>query len=351
MGRQHYEKRAAELSAHFLTEATQSQSVLMGNQVIIDHNETLDRVANQLQQNPDTFDVYEHDFQQMVMNPDGRYAALPEQKKQSLLRSSVNAMAKAAVQGKIREAPRVALNGLETGWMTDKLDNKDTPVLINAAKTAVHALEIDEDRAYREAERQRVAKARSISNKLLTKLAAHDADPTNPPLTAQDLIDSGLGEVDDNGFQSLISVLHTRSKEGGTDKIRTDPATFINLFNRIHANSGDSKKLTDELAIQDAFGKQQRLSYADMVHLRKEFQESRTPDGARLSEVKKNHLDLIKTQITKSNMLLGKLDQDGDYMMLLYTLDVNKRIEDARKAGERSAYVVRSESCGFCGET
>lgn len=347
-GRQHFEKQSAQISNHFLLEATQVQSQVMGKQVVLEHAEALDREANYLQQSPGAFKLAAHDFSEMIDNPNGRYAALSVQQRTELKRGAMNALAKATAQGQIRAAPRVALTDLNQGWLGEHLKDTDVPVLINQAQTAVHALEIDEDRAYREQERQRVATARAISNKLLTKLAAHDADPTNPPLTAQDLIDSGLGQYDDNGFQSLISVLHTRSKEGA-QQVKTDPTTFRDLFNRIHADPGDKKRLTDEMEIQNAFGKRQKLSFADMQHLRKEFQESRTPEGARLSDTKRIFFDGIKTQITKSNLLLGKLDPDGDFQLMQYTLAANRKIEEYRKAGKDPHALFDPDNPDFLG--
>lgn len=347
-GRQHFEQQSARLSSHFLIQTAQAQSHVMGQQVIVEHNKAVDIAANTAQANPDGFDVFQQQITEMIDNPSGRYAALPAVKREELKRAATSSIARAAVQGKIREAPRVALDRLNNSWMSEHLNDTDTPQLINQAKTAVHALDVDEDRAYREAERQRVATARAISNKMLTKLAAHDADPSNPPLTAQDLIDSGLGQYDDNGFQSMISVLHTRAKEGARE-VKTDPVVFRRLFNRIHADPGDPNRLKDEIAIQDAFGKHQKLSFADMTHLRKEFQDARTPDGARLSDTKRLFLDRIQTQITKSNMLMGKIDTDGDKQMLLYTLEVNRRVEEARKKGEDPHELFNPQSPKFVG--
>lgn len=347
-GRRHFEQKAAQLSAHFLTHTAQVQSHLLGQQVIVEHKKAVDIAANTAQANPEAFDVFQQQVTEMIDNPNGRYAALPSSKRQELKQAALGDIARATAQGKIRAEPRVALDRLTNGWLSEHLADTDTPQLISQAKTAVHALEIDEDRAYREQERQRVATARAISNKMLTKLAAHDADPKNPPLTAQDLIDSGLGQYDDNGFQSLISVLHTRSKEGEKE-VKTDPAVFRRLFNRIHADPGDPARLKDEIAIQDAFGKKQQLSYADMTHLRKEFQDARTPDGARLSDTKRLFLDRIQTQITKSNMLMGKIDTDGDKQMLLYTLEVNRRVEEARKNGEDPHELFNPKSPKFVG--
>lgn len=347
-GRRHFETSSARLSANFLMNAAQAQSQVMGQQVIVEHNKAVDTVSNMAGLNPDNFDVFKNELSAMIDNPNGRYSALPGPKREELKNAALASVARASVEGKIRQAPRIALDRLGAGWLTEYLKDNDYTALEAHAKTAVRALEVDEDRAYRDAERKRVAEARATSNKLLTKMAAHDADPSNPPLTAQDLIDSGLGALDDNGFQSLISVLHTRSREGG-DGIKTDPTTFRQLFNRIHADPGDPKRLTDEIAIQDAFGKKQRLSFADMTHLRKEFQDARTDEGTRLGDVKKLFFDRIQTQITKSNMLMGKIDTDGDMQMLRYTLDVNRRIDEARKAGKDPHELFNPKSPEFVG--
>ncbi len=48
-------------------------------------------------------------------------------------------------------------------------------------------------------------------------------------------------------------------------------------------------------------------------------------------------------------MLMGKIDTDGDKQMLLYTLDVNRRIEEARKAGEDPHELFNPKSPKFVG--
>lgn len=347
-GRRHFEASSARMSSSFLMQAAQAQSHVMGQQVIVEHNKAVDVAANLAQTNPDAFDVFKEQLEAMIDNPNGRYSALPAVKRQELKNASVAAVARGAVEGKIRSEPRVALDKLGAGWMTEYLKDNEYSALIAHAKTAVHALDVDEDRAYRDSERKRVAEARATTNKLLTIMAAHDADPTNPPLTAQNIIDSGLGALDDNGMQSLIGIVHARSKEGA-EGFHTDPGTYRDLFNRIHAKPGDPKRLTSEIEIQDAFGKRQKLKPADMAFLRKEFQDRRTEEGARLGDKKKQFFDNIKTQITKSNILMGKLDTDGDLQMLRYMQEVESRIEKARKAGKDEHELFNPKSPEYVG--
>lgn len=331
-GFQNYQRKSSELSGRFLVAAAETESHVLGQQVVTDHVKFVDDLANMAQLNPGNYDTIKGMVHDTIDNPNGRYAVISHPKREELKQMAVSSIARSSVEGAIRTAPVAALADLESGRLSKDLKDTDYTQLLKSAKVAVHALDVDRDRAYREEERQRVRTAREISNKLLTKLAAHDADPTNPPLTAQDLIDSSLGKYDDNGFQSLLAVLHARSKEHDGAEIKTDPTAFFDLFNRIHAAPGDKRRLTDELEIQNAFGTRHKLSFTDMTRLRKEFQEARTPEGERLSVTKREALDGLKTQITKSNMLMGKIDQDGDYQFYLYHQYINRKIDEYRAA-------------------
>jgi hypothetical protein len=48
-------------------------------------------------------------------------------------------------------------------------------------------------------------------------------------------------------------------------------------------------------------------------------------------------------------MLMGKIDTDGDKQMLLYTLEVNRRVEEARKKGEDPHELFNPQSPKFVG--
>lgn len=331
-GLQHWQRKSTDLSGRFLVAAAETESHVLGQQVVTEHVKFIDDMANQAQLNPDNHDVHKSMIAEIIDNPNGRYAVLPHAKREELKQAAIQAVARSSGEGAIRTAPRNALAALESGWLSRDLRDTDYTALLKEAKTAVHALDVDKDRAYAEEERQRRRVAREITSKLLDKMAAHDADPTNPPLTARDLLDSGLGKYDDNGYQSLIGILHARSKEGADHQVATDPKTFMDLFERIHLPPGHPKRLADEIAIQDAFGKKGKLSFTDMTRLRREFQDARTPEGERLGMVKKEVLDGLRTQITKSNMLMGKIDQDGDMQYLLFHRMVDRKIEEYRKA-------------------
>ena len=343
----HWQLKQAKTREHFTLASMQAESQIQGQHAVNQHLQHVDTLANNVQAVPEMYGMMREQMETTVDNPNGFYAALPAVKREELKRGAVNALARAAVQGSIRLRPTQALADLQAGgsgtWHKDDLTDADYNNLLNQAKTATHALGVDKDRAYTEAERQRRELARTTTTKLLTKLAAHDYDPTSPPLTAQDIIDSGIGNYDDNGMQSLIGIVHARSKETDGHKIRTDSTVYRNLFNDIHRPDGDPKKITDPTILQDAFGKRGKLSFDDMNDLRRELFESKTPDGVKLSTDKKETLDLLKTQITKSNMLMGKIDQDGDLNMMRFTKYVDRQIQ-AYKAAKKDPHDLFDDS-------
>lgn len=346
-GLQHWQLKQAKIRQHFTMASMQAESQVQGQHAINQHIQQVDKLANNVQAMPEMYGMMREQIEGTIDNPNGFYAALPAVKRDELKRGAVNVLSRAAVQGGIRLRPTQTLADLQAGgsgtWNKDDLTDADYNNLLNQAKTASHALDVDKDRAYAEAERQRRELARTTTTKLLTKLAAHDQDPSSPPLTAQDIIDSGLGKYDDNGMQSLIGIVHARSKETDGHKIQTDPTTYRNLFNDIHRPDGDPKKITDPAIIQDAFGKRGKLSFDDMNDLRRELFDSKTPDGMKLSTDKKETLDLLKTQITKSNMLMGKLDQDGDYNMMRFTKHVDRQMQ-AYKAAKKDPHDLFDDS-------
>jgi hypothetical protein len=330
---QHFDKRAAHLVSQFTVETANQQAHLSGRQAVQDHRQMVDVGSNLLQLHPAYFDSTRQEMADAINNPNGMYSRIPATERAKMIREGEEQLATAAVLGQIRQTPLYAREQLQKGWMNTYIPNDKMPVLMQHAETAIHALEIDKDRAHKEAEWARVETARTIENSLFTKMAAHDADPKNPPLTAQDLIDSQLGLVAPEKYGAMIGVLHTRSREK-LEGIRTDPGVMRGLFERIHLPEGDPRKITDEVPLSVAYGKQGKLTFEDLTRLRKELADARTPEGAKLGVEKHEFLAGIKTSITQSNPMLGKLDPDGDTSLYRFQFMVDRKIEEYRKAGK-----------------
>jgi len=77
-----------------------------------------------------------------------------------------------------------------------------------------------------------------------------------------------------------------------------------------------------------------KLNKTDFEMLRKEFAEVRTPEGERLTTRKTAFMNAVKSSITGSNPLMGKIDKDGDLNSYRLMVDLDTKIAEYKKAGK-----------------
>jgi hypothetical protein len=106
--------------------------------------------------------------------------------------------------------------------------------------------------------------------------------------------------------------------------------TWADLHRRI--NSQDADRLTDESAINDAYG-QGLLTPHDHDSLLKEFEDLKNPTGQRISQLEKNLYAGIKKQIDHSNPAMGNDDPEGAKQFARFTQDVHNMVEEYRASG------------------
>lgn len=119
----------------------------------------------------------------------------------------------------------------------------------------------------------------------------------------------------------------------------------VELFRQMRTPDG----MQDTRPIDDAYidGK---INRGDHDWLRKEFLESRTPEGQRLNQTKSDFFKAVAPQIDKSNPLMGKLDQDGKMNLYRLEWDVNRKIEEYRKTGKNPYDLFDSSKPDFVGK-
>jgi hypothetical protein len=105
----------------------------------------------------------------------------------------------------------------------------------------------------------------------------------------------------------------------------------VDLLRRMRAS--DDTKMTDLAPLYEAYDRGD-LNNADFNFVKKEFAESRTPDGERLTQTKSELLKAIGPAIDKSNPLMGKIDQDGKLNIYRFEWDLNQKIAEYRKANK-----------------
>lgn len=330
-GQRHFDNRAAHYASQFVVEGAKVSAHLAGLQAVADHGQMVDTNANMLQQQPAFFDSTRLDTANVINNPDGIYARIPAVKRQELIRQSDEALAMATVQGTIEQTPIMALEKLQKGWMNEYIPKEKYPTLVDRAQTAVRAIGIEARQAAAEARQQAIELSRKTDTALVTQRAAHDADPRQPDVTPTTILNAMRPEngLDPAVGRTWLNMLDFEARRG-PKTLHSDPKTEHDLFQRIHAKPDDPTKVIDTAPIYDAFlrGKITPETRRDLV---KELTDARSPEGQKIGEVKEEFLKYRMSSITKSNQLLGKMDQQGDVKFGDFRAMVRQKIDDYQR--------------------
>jgi len=170
--------------------------------------------------------------------------------------------------------------------------------------------------------------------------------------------------VDDKSTFSLGDVVNdNRMTQPAQDRViefakrlnKPDPATatshrmLATIFENMNRPDGDPNKITDERAIDKAFIDGD-LVKADYDWAIKRFRESKSPDGEVLTKQKAAFIDSVKHNIDKSNPLMGKIDVSGPQQLYLLNYDIDRKVEEYRKAGKNPHDLFNPSKPDFLGK-
>lgn len=110
-------------------------------------------------------------------------------------------------------------------------------------------------------------------------------------------------------------------------------ATMSDIMERMTLDPTDPRAITDLQPIRDAYVKGP-LTKADYEFAKREFLEGQTPEGQRISVMKRDFFNGIRPQIDKSNPLMGSVDQSGKEQFFKYQSAVSSKLNELRKAGK-----------------
>lgn len=199
-----------------------------------------------------------------------------------------------------------------------------------------------------EEERDKKLQEASIAEMIVETQDDFVAKLSDDTLTTQEILDSDLPPIGEGGSkQHFISLLDARAKEKAKP-IRTDPSTFIRILNGIRTGA-----ITQETLIEQEFRKSAAsgvgVDWANVLTLRTELRELRTPEGRTLIDAKKRLIDKVQHFIDKSNPILGKLDFDGQRELLRYMEFVDREVDRLRSEGRNPHVLFDSRSDEWLG--
>lgn len=175
-------------------------------------------------------------------------------------------------------------------------------------------------------------------------LVIRDLFGPTPKITAQQIVNSNV--LDRQAKERLVGIATRANKPDPLAEV--SHRTTMDLMDRMRMPDGNPRRISDLNPITDAYinGK---LNRADFEFASKQFRESRTPDGQRLTAAKTELLKAVAPSIDKSNPLMGKLDQDGKLNLYRYEWDLDQKISEYRKLGKDPHELFNPSNPDFMG--
>lgn len=343
-GRAWAEARSSEFREHMFRRTSADMATMAGEAAKLNFRRTTNALSSTVRDDPSSLDfslrTLETSVNDMVDSSPNLTGTTAAKVKGELLQLGKEAVVKSAVIGHIEKTGEVP------EWAKDE---KFAPYISGAemkqfAQQARYYERLGQSEG-RAARQQRDYEAKvdfnTRVNELRTKTMPQDvgARPTLPVDYWQQ-----VRELSKHPGAALEpSLLKTLITEGDaiTNRLnKPEPLsqvshrTTVDMLRRIRAS--DDTRLTSLDEIYKAYD-DGKLNTADFNFLNKEYRDMQTPDGQRLGRTKDDFFKAVKPAIDKSNPLMGKIDQDGPLNMYRFETDVNRKIDDYRKAGKDPA--------------
>lgn len=327
-GQQTFDRLAAEFSGEATGRAWEFQSKLAGQAAKDGYLTSLDRYENTLLKDPTQYDAIVKLATEQLNDPNGQFARLSAPERVALNTQTRERLSARMVQGLIfNGAAELALRNLKEGRYDDALDPKAKAALLVDAQQGIEAQAAEQRRKAMELRAEQKAEREAIAGGFLARIYQPSAE-NGGRLTIKEILGSKLEATGENSKEHFIKLIESRAKEAAEKPIKTIPSVMTGLFDDIR-----NGRMADTSRLDKAYVDKQ-ISFEDLMRLRKEFADMRTPGGERLTQTKKAFFDGMKAQIDKSNPLMGKIDVSGTQKFYEFQQHVDDQIEAYRKAGK-----------------
>lgn len=195
--------------------------------------------------------------------------------------------------------------------------------IINDAEQGVRANQTRDSQNLAFAKQQREAQQQVIMNDMFNRIGMTENTAQNPTGKALTVDEVRTSDLDYQNKEHMLSAINAVSR----GEMATDPEVFNTLFQRVHLPPGDPNRLSDDADLLPYVGK--GLSMESLNQLRGELRGKNTPDGANLSDMKKNFFTMAKGQIDSSSFItndpIGKAKFYGFQTAVLSKIDAVQR--------------------------
>lgn len=331
-------RQKAQLRAQFEMSTFAGQAELAGVKAVTDYKTSMNALSSSLLADPSSFEstmaMHGAATDELIQR-----RGLSTEVAEKLKAESRADLAKAAVRGWIKLNPEDAKAQLASGKYDPFFDGDVKKQLFGESEVEISGRRAEKERIRVDQERAIKVKQEQTQNTFLEKMSKGE-------LKVRDILDSNLEAFGSGSKQQFINMMEEESKSGRS--IKTDPGTFKDLFERIHAPDTDPKKLRDENDLNQYFGR--GLNMESLNQLRGEISGKKTAQGAIEADLKKGVSEIAKGMLTRSNALTGMRDPAGDEQYQKFMSFFLFEYQEQTKKGKTAKELLDPESPDYLGK-
>lgn len=338
-GKMYFQQASAQLKGHFLEQAAMGQAELAGAKAKDNYMQSLGNGSSTLLNDPSSFEMTNQMQNQGVDNLVST-GGLPAKAAAELKLHSTTELAKSAVRGWIKLNPDDAKEQLDSGKWDKYVDGDLKHQLLGEADQATRARTVEDERLKRQQKEIIDAQQTETQNGFLKKMSEDG-------LSTKEILESNLDPFGSGSKEQFIKLLqeHDRVK---SEKIKTDPGVYIDLWDKVHLPDGDPNKINNENDLNKYMGR--GLTVQDINTLRGEIQGKKTIAGQDEAELKKGLTDIAKGKLTKSNPLTGMKDPLGDTQYQKFLNGFLTDYQKLKQEGKSPQQLLNPESPDYLGK-
>ena len=326
------ESQIDSLRNHFITKTSADMASLASVAAKTNIETLTNQLSNAAISDPTSLktslDMVDHSIGAMIDSSPNLKGADGAKLRMELTQSSQAAIVKAAALGAIGANPEAGLAKFSSPEYSKFISGVELRQLEQQAKSVQRAERADQGYQRRLQEQAKEDASDRREGEYLSKL--HSDDPQASGQVSARAIANDM-TLTRPARERMIGIVERETKPETAAKVSNGTAT--DLISRIRAPEGDPNRISDLAPIYDAYEKG-KLSKSDLKFVREEFANIRTPEGEALSRRQAEFIAAVKPMIDKSNPLMGKIDQSGAQQIYAFTLDLQKKVAEYRRAGK-----------------
>lgn len=333
--RRYFEQAKAQYRGQFAVEAAQGQAEIAGIKAKQDANTRFNVDSSLILNNPSQFDFKLQEANRAI---DAQHEAGSMDFKTATQMKEITAKeyAKISVEGWIKLSPDHGIAMLNEGKMDKYFDGEVKKELYAKADQQKRANVLEDERLKKAQEEALKLRQEASQKGLLSDIYAGKA-------SVDDILHGSGKPMTPAQQENMLSVLKAVNKE----KVQGDPAVELSVYKRINLPDGDPNKINNIDSIIELAPK--GLGVEGAQKMIKEFEDRRTPEGRKESDVKGELFKTSFAKLAKPNGF-GIPDPDGVEQNYKATAEMSKAWEEGRKAGKSVDQLSNPDSPDYVGK-